>query len=98
MRTISKRDLMASAVSRTGHSGVLASDVCRSFLDQIVEELAAGNRLEFRGFGVFDLKRRQECQGRNPKTGEPVKIPPRTVVAFRPGRRVKALLPDVPTS
>ena len=76
-------------VLRDGRPSAEASAVCQTFLDQIVDELAKGNRLEFRDFGVFELKRRKERTARNPKTGEPVHVPARTVVAFKPGRIMK---------
>ncbi|MGE0706393.1 MAG: HU family DNA-binding protein [Planctomycetota bacterium] len=95
MATASKKEIVFSVANKTGRPSAEVSAVCQSFLDQIVNELAAGNRLEFRDFGVFELKRRQERTARNPKTGDPVNVPARTVVAFKPGRVMKAAVVDV---
>jgi len=64
-------------------------------MDQIIDELARGNRIEFREFGIFELKRRKERTARNPKTGEAVHVPARTVVAFKPGRIMKERVVNV---
>jgi integration host factor subunit beta len=95
MPTASKKEIVLSVANKTGRPSAEASAVCQSFLDQIVEELAKGNRLEFRDFGVFELKRRKERTARNPKTGEAVHVPARTVVAFKPGRIMKERVVDV---
>ena len=59
MPTSSKKEIVLAVVNKTGRPSAEASAVCQTFLDQIVEELAKGNRLEFRDFGVFELKRRK---------------------------------------
>lgn len=95
MPTASKKEIVFSVANKTGRPSAEVSAVCQSFLDQIVDELAEGNRLEFRDFGVFELKRRQSRTARNPKTGDPVHVPARTVVAFKPGRIMKTRVVDV---
>ena len=49
-------------------------------MDQIIDELSRGNRIEFREFGIFELKRRKPRTARNPKTGDSVQVPEKTVV------------------
>jgi len=95
MPTSSKKEIVLAVANKTGRSSAEASAVCQSFLDQVVDELARGNRLEFRDFGVFELKRRKARTARNPKTGEAVHVPARTVVAFKPGRIMKERVIDV---
>jgi integration host factor subunit beta len=98
MPTASKKEIVLSVANKTGRPSAEVSAVCQTYLDQIVEELAKGNRLEFREFGVFELKRRKERTARNPKTGEAVHVPARTVVAFKPGRIMKErVLNVIPT-
>ena len=58
-------------------------------VDQIVEELSAGNRIELREFGVFETKTRGAHRARNPKTKESVSVPPRASVKFKPGHMMK---------
>ena len=95
MPTASKKEIVLSVANKTGRPSAEVSAVCQSYLDQIVDELAKGNRLEFREFGVFELKRRKERTARNPKTGEAVHVPARTVVAFKPGRIMKERVVNV---
>ena len=95
MPTASKKEIVLAVANKTGRPSAEVSAVCQSYLDQIVEELAKGNRLEFREFGVFELKRRKARTARNPKTGDPVYVPARTVVSFKPGRIMKERVVDV---
>ncbi len=57
------------------------------------QELAAGRRVELRGLGTFGTRRRRPSLGRVIKTGQPVPIPSRRRVYFRPGREIKDLPP-----
>ncbi|SEP68830.1 integration host factor subunit beta [Solimonas aquatica] len=58
-------------------------------LDQISNALARDERVEIRGFGSFALHHRPARVGRNPKTGEPVHIPPKRVPHFKPGKEMR---------
>jgi integration host factor subunit beta len=58
-------------------------------LDQISNALARDDRVEIRGFGSFALHHRPARIGRNPKTGEPVNIPPKRVPHFKPGKEMR---------
>jgi len=58
-------------------------------LDQISNALARDERVEIRGFGSFALHHRPARVGRNPKTGEPVQIPPKRVPHFKPGKEMR---------
>ncbi|MGH8446206.1 MAG: integration host factor subunit beta [Solimonas sp.] len=58
-------------------------------LDQISNALARDERVEIRGFGSFALHHRPSRVGRNPKTGEPVQIPPKRVPHFKPGKEMR---------
>ncbi|MEM6603340.1 MAG: HU family DNA-binding protein [Pseudomonadota bacterium] len=51
--------------------------------------LSEGKRVEIRGFGAFSVKGKPERMGRNPRTGEPVKIEAKNVVHFKPGKDLK---------
>ncbi len=53
--------------------------------------LGAGDRIELRGFGVFQVKRRKRGIGRNPKTGVEVTIPPGNTIRFKPGKDLRDL-------
>ena len=68
---------------------VMTKKVVQAFLDEIVNELAKGNRLEFRGFGVFETKVRAAKDARNPKTLEKIHVPAKRSVKFKMGQRMK---------
>ena len=57
------------------------------------ESMVRGERIEFRGFGVFQVKPRKRGFGRNPRTGKEVRIPPGRTVRFKPGKELRDLSP-----
>ena len=75
---------------------VLAKEVLERFLDEVVAELALGHRLEFREFGVFEVRERMARQAQNPRTLQPVDVPAKRVVKFKPGRSMRARVCDYP--
>lgn len=73
---------------------VLVKEVIQTFLDKITEELAKGNRLEFREFGVFEVKNRAARRAQNPRTLEKVQVPAKRVVKFKVGRRMREMVEE----
>ena len=63
-------------------------------IKQMTEALESGERIEIRDFGSFNLKIRQPRLARNPKTGEAVKMPSKSVVHFKPGKQLKDRVND----
>ena len=63
--------------------------VVQKTLDEIVEALARGERVELRNFGIFKVKSRAGRTGRNPRTGATVPVPPKKVAVFKPGLIMK---------
>ena len=61
----------------------------KMLLEQMAEALAEGERIEVRGFGSFSLRYREARTGRNPRTGEPVKLPSKHVPHFKPGKGLR---------
>ena len=61
----------------------------RSLLDRMGLSLQNGERIEIRGFGGFSLHHRKPRIGRNPKTGEPVQLPARYSIHFKPGKEFR---------
>ena len=59
-------------------------------LDEIADALAKGDRVELRGFGAFSVRHRKARTGRNPRTGETVKVDAKSVPFFRPGKELRA--------
>ena len=63
-------------------------------LDEITGALARGDRVELRGFGAFTVKHRAARQGRNPRSGESIQVPPKRVVYFKLGKELRSKLID----
>lgn len=88
-RTITKKELVARIADRNHVTKVVAKDIIQLFLDEIIRELGRGNRLEFREFGVFEIKERAARRAQNPRTLEKVDVPAKRVVKFKVGRLMK---------
>jgi integration host factor subunit beta len=88
-QTIAKRDLAERIAERKGLGQVQTLEIIQAFLDDMIDELAKGNRLEFRDFGVFETVARKPRTALNPKTLEKVQVPARVVVKFKTGRLLK---------
>jgi nucleoid DNA-binding protein len=96
---MTKRDLVIKIAKDTGLKQSDVMQVVQSTLDIITDELAQGNGIEFRNFGVFEIMVRKPRIGRNPnEPDQTVEIPERVVVKFKPGKimreRVLELDPD----
>ena len=66
-----------------------ANKIVNVFFDTISKAISNGERVELRGFGVFDVKQRQARIARNPKNGEAVAVPAKKVPFFRMGKDMK---------
>ncbi len=71
-----------------------AAIIVNTFFNCIYEELVSGNKIELRGFGSFKVKERRSRVGRNPKTGDKVRVPPKKIPYFKPGKELKNLSLD----
>ena len=89
MHTVTKKELVDRIAEKTGKKRVLVKEVVQAFLDEVIEELGANNRLEFRDFGVFETKQRAARIAQNPKTMQKVHVPPKRTVKFKMGRLMK---------
>ena len=95
MSTITKKELIDRIADGTNYRRVQVKRIVQQFLDEIVNELGRGNRLEFRDFGVFETKLRKARKAQNPKTLEPVEVPEKRTVKFKVGRLMKQRLSDM---
>ena len=89
MSTITKKDVIDRIAENTNSKRAVVKPVIQSFLDEIIDELAKNNRLEFRDFGVFETKIRAARKAQNPKTMEQVQVPAKRNVKFKMGRLMK---------
>ena len=92
MATITKKDLVDRIAEKMKNKQVRVKSIVQRFLDEITAELAKNNRLEFRDFGVFEVKERAARTAQNPKTLERIQAPARRTVKFKMGRIMKEKL------
>lgn len=81
---------LVDQISQT--AGVTKKDadvILTAILDAIMESVAEGNKVTLVGFGTFEPRERQAREGRNPSTGQPIKIPATIVPAFSAGKLFK---------
>jgi DNA-binding protein HU-beta len=86
-----KLDIISAVVTRTGITKTKAEVAVETVFESMKRALAKGDRIELRGFGVFNVKPRKTGIGRNPRTGEEVRIPPGKAVRFKPGKELQSL-------
>ncbi|MGQ0622213.1 MAG: integration host factor subunit beta [Panacagrimonas sp.] len=87
---MTKSELIERLAARQTH--LMQKDVelaVKLILDRVSVALAKQDRVEIRGFGSFALHNRPARVGRNPKTGDPVKIPAKHVPHFKPGKEMR---------
>lgn len=88
-RTITKKELVNRIAEDTGQTKVVVKEILQLFLDEVIDELSHGNRLEFREFGVFEVRERAARKAQNPRTLEKVTVPAKRVVKFKVGRTMR---------
>jgi len=92
MSTITKKELTDRIAESTQTKQTLVIAIIQNFLDEIISELAKGNRLEFRDFGVFEPCDRAPRTAKNPKTLEQIHVPAKRIVKFKMGRLMRQKL------
>ncbi len=97
MATITKKELVGKIAETTKTSQSKAKSIVQCFIDEIIGELAKGNRLEFREFGVFEVRERAARMAQNPKTLEPAPVSAKRTVKFKMGRIMREKLSKVIT-
>ena len=97
MSTTTKKELIDRIAERTQAKRVLVKATVQSFIGELIAELAKGNRLEFRDFGVFDIRTRAARTAQNPKTLQRVRVPAKRAVKFKMGRLMKQKLDSQPS-
>lgn len=90
MSTTTKKHLIQKISQKLKIHPNQVRDVLQSFLDSVIEGLEEGDRFEFRDFGVFEVVKRKQKIGRNPKNASvPIVIPERKAVKFTSGKKMK---------
>ena len=96
---MTKKEIVKQISDDLGLTQLKTKEIVQLTFDAIVDTLIANKRIELRNFGVFEVKRRKARKARNPRTGEPVEVPPKNVVTFKPGKEMEERvrqLTDVP--
>ena len=87
---MTKAELVEKAAKDANISKVAAAAALNSFMDGVTKALKKKNgKVTLVGFGTFSKVRRKARKGRNPQTGEPIKIKASNVVKFSPGKKLK---------
>jgi DNA-binding protein HU-beta len=89
---VTKADLVTILARGSGGSKCSAEKAVNAMLVGIVESLRRGRRVTLSGFGTFVVTRRQARNGRDPRTGREIRIPPARVPRFRPSRSLKSAI------
>ena len=84
-----KTEIIASLAESIGLSKADVEKVYNATFELFKEELAKGNKISVSGFGTFDISERAEREGRNPQTGETIKIAASKSVKFKAGKELK---------
>jgi len=89
MATLTKKELTDRIADAMKQRRVLVRDIVQQLFDELTAELAKGNRVEFRDFGIFETRVRKPRMAQNPRTLERVSVPVKCAVKFKAGRLMK---------
>lgn len=89
---MNKAELIDAVAARLGHSKRDVTAIVDAFIDDTKRAVAKGEKVAISGFGVFEAQARKARLGRNPRTGETVKIKATKLPKFRPGAEFKAVV------
>lgn len=84
--TVNKNDLVVEVARKSGMSKADVTKVVDATLDAITEALKKNDDVRFVGFGTYTVAERSATEGRNPRTGAPIKIPASKRAKFKPGK------------
>ena len=86
-----KADIINKVSQDAEITKVKAVEAVEAVFEAMKAAMQRGERIELRGFGVFQVKPRKRGIGRNPRTGKEVKIPPGRTIRFKPGKDLQNL-------
>jgi len=87
--TVTRAQLAAGLATDQGITKADANRILTSLLDQIKADVQAGNKVSISGFGIFTVRHSPARMGRNPQTGDAIKIKAKTKLVFRPAKAWK---------
>ncbi|HEX5106614.1 MAG TPA: HU family DNA-binding protein [Pirellulaceae bacterium] len=86
---VTKKEIVKTISEEIGLTQLKTKEIVQKTFDAIVEALVEERRIELRNFGVFEVKVRAARKARNPRTGERVDVPEKSVVTFKPGKEME---------
>jgi DNA-binding protein HU-beta len=86
-----KLDIVQAVVNKTGITKTKAEMAVETVFASMKRSLGRGERIELRGFGIFNVRPRKTGVGRNPRTGAEAAIPPGKAIRFKPGKELQTL-------
>jgi len=89
---VNKSELVDHVAEKTGMSKKDSEKAVKAVFDSISDGLVGGAKVQLVGFGTFEVRHRKAREGRNPATGETIKIPALKVPAFKPGKALKDMV------
>lgn len=89
---MTKAEIINKVSQQTGMSRKDAIEALEIFLSSIKEGLKNGEKVSLVGFGTFYVKNKRSRNGRNPRTGDQIQIPPKQIATFKPGKAFRMLV------
>ncbi len=89
---MNKNELVSSMAEKTGMKKTEVEKVLKAFTETVVSELKNGEKIQLVGFGTFEVAERPAREGRNPRTGETMKIAAAKAPKFKAGKAFKDAL------
>jgi len=86
---MTKSELIEKMAQRLDITKKEAEKVVNTLLEAIIDAIKREEKVEFRGFGCFRVKRKKARIGRNPRTGEEINVPPKRVAYFKAGKELR---------
>ena len=86
---MTKKEIVKTISEKIGMTQLKTKQIVQETFDAIVDALVEEKRIELRNFGVFEVKKRAGRKARNPRTGDPVEVPEKYVVTFKPGKEME---------
>jgi integration host factor subunit alpha len=89
---MTKAEIVETIYERVGFSKKESADLVETVFSIIKDTLADGEKVKISGFGNFVVRQKNERKGRNPQTGEEIRLPARRVLTFKPSLVLKNIL------
>jgi len=88
MAKMTKAELVEAMAKEAEITKSAAAAALDAYVEAVTRELKQGGKISLVGFGTFCVSKRKAREGRNPKTGESIRIPAKNVVKFKPGKEL----------